>query len=155
MLALEVDILTEVPIPEGADINSLALLVERVLLEEEQTGDWSIAIVLTSDEALRALHLQHMGIDSETDVMTFPTDGPEGTGGGDIVISVERATQQAPDWGQTTWDEIRFLVVRGVLHLRGWVDEDDADRDAMLDRQRALIAAYDESESGAARPRKL
>ena len=79
MLILEVDLLTEVPLPDGSDADSLAPLIERVLLEEEQNGEWSIAIVLASDEALRALHLQFMGIDSETDVMTFPTDGPEGT----------------------------------------------------------------------------
>ena len=63
--------------------------------------------------------------------------------------------REPPDWGQTTWDEIRFLVVHAVLHLCGWVDEDDADRDAMLDRQRALIAAFDAGQSGATRPRDI
>jgi probable rRNA maturation factor len=143
VLSVEVDILAETALPADGDIDSLSPLVEWVLREERQTGYWSIAIVLTNDDALRSLHKRFMGIDSETDVMTFPAGGPVGTGGGDIVISIDRAAEQASDWELSTWEEIRFLAVHGTLHLCGWADKSNEQRDAMLDRQRMLIYSFD------------
>lgn len=137
------DIVDNAPLPSGADSNELRDLIAWALETEARSGDWSVAVVLTGDMELRALHRQFMGIDSETDVMTFPTAVGDDVTGGDIVISVERATEQAPDWGQSAWDEVRFLAVHGALHLCGWRDETTAEREAMLERQRLLIAGFD------------
>ena len=85
-----------------------------------------------------------MGLDTPTAVMTFPSDGEEGgAGGGDIVVSVERAAEQAVDFGQTPAEEIRFLVVHGLLHLCGWDDATTAQRTRMLERQSELLSAFD------------
>lgn len=142
-LHVEVDVLVESPLPDGASAEELVSLVEFVLKSEGQTGDWSIAVVLTSDAAIRVLHRDFMGIDTETDVMTFPADDPRGSTGGDIVISVERAADQAEDWEHTAWQEVRFLVAHGVLHLCGWNDHEPDDRAKMLERQRELIAEFE------------
>lgn len=106
-------------------------------------GAWTVTVALLSDPELRALHLDFLGIDDETDVMTFPAgasalDG----GGGDIAISVDRAALQAPDWRHSTLEEVRFLAVHGLLHLCGWVDHEPVARERMLGRQREIIAAY-------------
>lgn len=116
-------------------------LAQFVLRQEEQRGEWNVTIVLTTDEHLRELHRQFMGIDEETDVMTFPLDEDDGRGG-DIVISVDRAEEQASEAGHSLHDEIRFLATHGLLHLCGWDDLDDASRAAMLARQAELLAAY-------------
>lgn len=144
-LTLEVDVIEEAPLPAGAEPHQLEQLVRHVLERESQTGDWSVAVVLTSDDMLRALHRDFMGIDSETDVMTFPAEGEPGSDrrGGDIVISVDRAADQAPEYGHTSWEEIRFLAAHGALHLCGWDDTLPDDRAAMLERQRVLIAELD------------
>lgn len=144
---VEVDLLVETALPDSSHPGDLAGLVEYVLEREGATGDWSIAVVLTGDEPLRALHARFMDDDSVTDIMTFPVDEPGGQQGGDIVISVERATEQAGEWNQSPWEEVRFLVAHGVLHLCGWIDHSDAERKAMLERQRALIEAFDEERS--------
>ncbi|MER3437103.1 MAG: rRNA maturation RNase YbeY, partial [Chloroflexota bacterium] len=78
-----------------------------------------MSFALTTDEHLRELHHRFMGIDEETDVMTFPLD-EDGEHGGDIVISVDRAEEQAAETGHGLSDEIRFLAVHGLLHLCGW-----------------------------------
>ena len=141
-LSIDLDIVQNVPGPVGeADLRTL---VHRVLASEQATGAWTIAVVLTDDAHLRALHRDFMGIDAETDVMTFPLGdaaAPAGEPrGGDVIVSVERATEQAASFGLTPADEVRFLVVHGLLHLLGWTDDTEEARRRMLQRQAELLA---------------
>ncbi|MCC6792906.1 MAG: rRNA maturation RNase YbeY [Thermomicrobiales bacterium] len=142
---VEVDITAEVALPAGSDCESLPAMIEYVLYAESQTGTWNVAVALVSDGAMRRLHREFMGLDTNTDVMTFPRESEpwDPTQGGDIAISVDRAIDQAPEFGLTGWDEVRFLVVHGLLHLCGWVDANDDDRAQMLTRQRELIDRFD------------
>jgi len=142
-MSVAVDLLIETELPDGAAPDSLPELVEWVLLQEGQSGEWSIALVLTTDDAVRALHAQFMDDDSVTDIMTFPAEDPGGSQGGDIVVSVDRAIEQSAEWGLTPWEEIRFLAAHGVLHLCGWLDHSHDERSAMLERQQELINAFD------------
>ena len=104
------------------------------------------------DAEMQRMNRAFMGLDSPTDIMTFPHETDDwafGGGddddarGGDIVISVETASAQAVEGGWEPGDELRFLIAHGLLHLLGWDDRDDADRAAMLERQRALLASWD------------
>ena len=123
--------------PDDAEIREL---IDRALDAEEAVGAWEVSVVLVDDDELRALHRDFMDIDEPTDVMTFPVgEDEEREAGGDIVISVDRAADQGPEHGHTTAQEIRFLIVHGVLHLCGWDDHSDADRAAMLERQRVIL----------------
>jgi probable rRNA maturation factor len=80
-----------------------------------------------------------MEIDEETDVMTFPYGDEQG---GDVVISVERAAEQAPEYGHGTGEEVDFLAVHGVLHLSGWDDETPAQGAEMFAKQAEIIEAF-------------
>jgi probable rRNA maturation factor len=129
----------------AVDADEFSRLAELTLGASGATGQWSVAIVLTSDVHLRQLHRDFMGIDEETDVMTFPSgsDGNEDENqGGDVVISVDRAAEQCGDAGLTLEEEIRFLAVHGLLHLAGWEDDTPDRRSRMLARQSELIAAF-------------
>jgi probable rRNA maturation factor len=141
-LTTQVDLVVEDGIEIAVEEVAIAAFARAVLERECQSGDWSIAVVLTSDQRLRELHRDYMGIDEKTDVITFPSvAGPGGVeAGGDIVISVDRAAEQARDYGHSTEDEIRFLVAHGLLHLCGWTDESLDLREAMLARQAQLVA---------------
>jgi probable rRNA maturation factor len=143
-LRIDVDVVLQTVLPVEIDLQSLPSLAEFVLRAEKQRGRWDVAIVFTDDAALRALHRDFMGIDSETDVMTFPSGDSvaESQNGGDIVISIERAADNARDVGHSTREETRFLVVHGLLHLCGWNDDSEADRLRMLDRQQELLVAF-------------
>ncbi|CAA9546862.1 MAG: hypothetical protein AVDCRST_MAG73-2500 [uncultured Thermomicrobiales bacterium] len=147
MVEIELEVLVETDPPDGFDSEQLGALVSFVLSHGGPAdARWTLAVVLTDDERLRALHRDHMGLDTETDVMTFPCSGePEADGdwGGDVVLSVERAAAQAPEFGHSAQDEVRFLVVHGLLHLCGWDDGTDDARAAMLDEQARLIALFD------------
>ena len=144
-LAAEVDILQRSNLDPVIGAAEVTALVRFVLDAERQTGPWEIAVVLTDDAELRRLHREFMGLDEETDVMTFPaSDDVPGAAirGGDIVLSVERAAEQGPAHGHTTVAEVHFLIAHGVLHLCGWDDASDEARTAMLARQAELIARF-------------
>lgn len=144
-LALAVDFVVESATPPALDAEAVARLVGSLLIAEGATGDWQVTVALVDDDRLRALHREFMSLDSPTDVMTFPLDAP-GEGavrGGDVVVSVERAADQAAEYGLSTTDEVRFLIAHGVLHLAGWDDTSDNDRARMLERQKELLATLD------------
>jgi rRNA maturation RNase YbeY len=135
----EVDVVVEVEGPVPVDLARLTDLLLFALATLGADGHRSIAVVLTDDARLRGLHRDYLGIDEETDVMTFPHgDDP----GGDIVISVDRAAEQAPDYGHGTQEEIDFLAVHGVLHLCGWSDETPTQREEMLAMQAKIIDVF-------------
>ncbi len=146
-LDLELDVVTETVPPSGVDLRRLPSLARFVLEREGASGAWSVAVVFTDDGRLRALHRTFMGLDTETDVMTFPSSEPgrgvDAATGGDVVVSVERAAAQAADYGHSASEEVRFLVVHGLLHLCGWDDRTPDQRDRMLERQARLLAAFD------------
>jgi|SRR5579884_1627590 len=143
-LAVETDVVVEVPLPAGVTPAEIERLVPFVLRREGAKGEWAIAVVLTDNAHLQALHREFMGIDTPTDVMSFPVSeeptGPER--GGDVVVSVQRAIEQAPEFGTTPAEEVRFLVVHGLLHLLGWLDGTEAERSAMHLRQSELLRAF-------------
>lgn len=139
-LALDLVLLNETAEPELLDQADVADLARCVLDAEGAVGAWEVSVVLVNDDRLRQLHRDFMQIDEPTDVMTFPRDSTfDAIAGGDIVISVDRARDQAGEHGNSLPAELVFLAVHGLLHLTGWEDEPDASRIAMLDRQTVLI----------------
>ena len=141
MLDLELDLVREADPGETLGDERWAALARHVLTAEGASGAWSVAVVLVDDARLRALHAEFMDVDEPTDVMTFPTGDP-GAPGGDIVVSLDRAREQAPEFGLGYADEVRFLVVHGLLHLCGWDDVTPEARARMLARGAELIATF-------------
>lgn len=79
---------------------------------------------ITGDADLRRWNAQFRGKDAATDVLSFPSGGPASLG--DVAISAQRARAQAREWGHCIEDEIRILMLHGVLHLLGMDHESDA-----------------------------
>jgi len=150
---------------------ALARAVARALHAAGAPAPGSVAITLTDDAALAALNAQHMGQEGPTDVLSFPILPPEAfpphEGGharaepgpafplppgarqpiGDIVVSVERAIEQAAtgrggQTGDVRWspaDELRLLVTHGTLHLCGWDHAEPDEEAAMRALERQLL----------------
>ncbi len=123
-----------------------ALFYERVFF------DCEVSVTLCDNAHIRALNKQYRDKDAATDVLSFPMydaaelpqDGEidgETVLLGDIVISIERAAEQAAELGHSTEREIAFLAIHSTLHLLGYdherSKEDDED---MCRRQREIIA---------------
>ena len=78
---------------------------------------------ITNDEELQDLNRRFRGKDYTTDVLSFACPGEYL---GDIAVSLQRARAQARERGHSVEDELRILILHGVLHLRGMDHESDA-----------------------------
>lgn len=149
------------PVP----LRALARLAARALTTCGAPAPASLALILSNDTELAGLNEMHMGHAGPTDVLSFPLlpiaafprhAGQDPTARkaesagrfalppgrrahlGDIVISVERAAVQAPD---SLEDELRQLVVHGVLHICGWDHAAPTERDAMRALESKVLAS--------------
>ena len=102
---------------------------DQALREVAGSGQ-SATIVFVSDQAMRKLNFRFRHIDQPTDVLSFcardsdfPCEPNEGLG--EVVISVERALDQAQRNGLSLEDEIAQLILHGLLHLGGYDHEND------------------------------
>jgi rRNA maturation RNase YbeY len=138
-LICEVTVDWEVDAPQALDEDVLQRLLIHGLADEGQEGEWSFALRFVDDAEIGRLHEAFMGDPSPTDIITFPYDPDDGERGGDIVISVETAARSAEEHGWPTAQELRFLVLHGLLHVLGWDDATVEDRAAMLARQHELM----------------
>jgi probable rRNA maturation factor len=90
----------------------------------------SVVIVFVGDEAIKRLNRQFRGKNDVTDVLSFPSEAEpfeveNGSQLGEVVISAQRAATQAKEHGLTFSDEIKQLILHGLLHLRGYDHETD------------------------------
>jgi len=92
-----------------------------------------VTLMVTDNRELRALNLRFKGADRATDVLSFPAPVFVRGFAGDIAISVEIAAKNARRLGHSVSDEIRILVLHGVLHLAGY--DHDSDNGEMASRE--------------------
>ena len=95
-------------------------------LREAVAGGREFHCLITDDRELRRLNLRFLGHDYATDVLSFPLEGAGMLG--DLAISAGRAARQARQFGHSPLDEIRILMLHGVLHLLGMDHETDQGR---------------------------
>lgn len=103
-------------------------------LSIQVAGRRAFTCLITDDRELQRLNKDFLGRDYATDVLSFPAaaGAPEL---GEIAISVERAAAQARDFGHSPIDEIRILMLHGVLHLTGMDHESDDGEMAEAERK--------------------
>lgn len=132
---------SEFPVPEDL----LERAAQAALQHESQLPDVELSIVLTDNARLHELNLNYLGVDSPTDVLSFPaseTDPETGTRYlGDILISVPRAQAQADAAGHPLESEVQLLVVHGVLHLLGHDHAAPEEKDRMWKAQSEILEA--------------
>ncbi|NUM87604.1 MAG: rRNA maturation RNase YbeY [Bdellovibrionales bacterium] len=118
-------------------------------------ADAELSVVLTTDARIRAVNRRWRGKDRPTDVLSFPQMtvkellrlGVQARSGrrspwclGDVVISLERAKEQAVEHGRTYRQELRALLVHGVVHLLGYDHEISPREERRMRRlERALL----------------
>ncbi len=120
-----------VKVPSG-----LRILIRRschaVLEAERFEGPAEISVTFVDDAEIHRLNLHYRNTDQATDVLSFPLgqdgryDVNQETGAamlGDIVISMERAVEQAALYGHTLQREVAFLTVHSMFHLLGYDHE--------------------------------
>ncbi len=136
-----------VKIPTG-----LRMLIRRcchaVLELEKFEGPAEISVTFTDNEQIKKLNAQYRNIDAATDVLSFPM-GENGeydtnmeTGAkilGDIVISVEKAVEQAEAFGHTLQREVAYLTAHSVLHLLGYDHVENMEKVRMREKEELVM----------------
>ena len=138
---------------EGVVSYALKMLIRRSVIAaldyEGYDNDCEISVTLTDNAGIQALNNQYRNIDAPTDVLSVPlveyesTEEPpadEANMLGDIVISLERAEEQADEFGHSFEREVAFLTVHSMLHLLGYdhVNSEEEDEE-MRSRQREIM----------------
>lgn len=132
--------------PEAIGENVRAAVEKVGELYGEQLAE--VSITLTDNAYIHALNRQYRQIDRPTDVLSFAfqegeepavTGGPEMHVLGDIIISVERAEEQAAAYGHSVRREVAFLAVHGMLHLLGYDHMKEEERLEMEKEQKYVM----------------
>lgn len=119
-------------------------------LEEIQT-EIEVSLSFVDNAAIQELNRDFRGIESPTDVLSFPQADDENFAFiegmplvlGDIVISLERALEQAEEYGHSIEREVLYLAVHGFFHLLGYDHESPEDQKAMREREERVLGELD------------
>jgi probable rRNA maturation factor len=110
----------------GVSQRALARFAREAQRLARVPGD--VAVLIADNRRLRALNRSFRHKDKPTDVLSFPRRNGRGLAGGDIAISADIARENAARYGHTTADELKILVLHGMLHLAGYDHETDNGR---------------------------
>ena len=150
---MAIELQWEIPVPE--DLRGLEGLLNAVAdacLAAEGIEGAGFAVSIVDDGLIRAMNRETRGIDSATDVLSFPTvaypkgktakDCPKrlareydpamgGVNLGDCVINLNRARQQAAEYGHSLKRELSYLAAHSAFHLMGYDHMNEEDKKAM------------------------
>ena len=118
----------------------------RVLLKELELTKSEVSFLFVDNSQITLINRQYLGRDNPTDVISFPQDygtkriNPEKFSLGDVVISVERAKEQAKKYSKPLLEELKLLIVHGILHLIGYDDIETTAKDKMRKMEKKLLS---------------
>ncbi len=138
------------------EIRDLVRSSVKASLEYMDFGtNFEISVMFTDNEEIRELNKLHRNIDRATDVLSFPLFEYDEDGNileneqelnsagemllGDVVISLERAAEQATEYGHSLEREIGFLTVHSMLHLFGYDHMTPEDEEEMFSYQSEIL----------------
>ena len=113
------------------------------VLEELGKERWSVSVVICDDSFIRELNGTYRGIHEPTDVLSFSQDtgfqSKDTHVAGDVVVSLETMKKNAQTLNTSEKNELKRLLVHGILHLAGMDHEEDATEGGMLDLQERIL----------------
>ena len=157
---MPIELQCEIPgCPEGLEefLNDVA----SACMELEGVSGAGFAIRVVDDEAIHALNLSMRGVDSATDVLSFPTVRfPKGTTArdnprrlrreydpsvgwinlGDCVLNLNRAREQAREFGHSLKRELGYLTAHSAFHLMGYDHMEEDEKREMRQKEEDVMA---------------
>ncbi|TXT46177.1 MAG: putative rRNA maturation factor [Spirochaetes bacterium] len=124
-----------------SNVEPFAMAVLRVL----GLDFWELSIIFCSDSFIRQLNREYRGKDEPTDVLSFQMGGTSLREGiaifiaGDIVISIPALARNAQDFSVSADEELKRLVIHGILHLSGMDHPSNDPSEPMLKTQESVL----------------
>ena len=134
-------------VPDPGWLPKAGSFAQAVLARLGKDG-WDLSILVCGDDFIHRLNAQYRDKDEPTDVLSFDQgtryttpEGEERWLAGDIVISLEALARNASEFGVPEDEELRRLIVHGILHLSGNDHSDNDPGQPMLRLQEELLSA--------------
>ncbi len=119
-------------------IESLVLAAAEAALAGEREG--GVSILLTGDEAVRALNARFRGKDAPTNVLAFPAPENRENLLGDVALAFDTCAREAKEQGKPLSHHLQHLVAHGVLHLVGYDHQSEPEARAMEALEREILS---------------
>jgi len=119
----------------------------KATLRKLNIKNWELSVLFCNNKYIKSLNAQYRNKDEATDVLSFPLGetGPSGQYlAGDIVVSLDALEENSRYFNVTKDEELRRLLVHGILHLSGADHVTNKDIEPMLREQEALLAGLAE-----------
>ncbi len=123
-----------------ADFNINENLLEKLNLIAKDFTNKDIEVLLTDNKKIRQINKEYRNIDKETDVISFPFEDIPHSPLGSVVISVQKAKEEANRLNHSVEDEITLLFIHALLHLLGFDHEKDSGE--MREKEKEIIDRY-------------
>lgn len=134
--------------PQWYDENRIRNFVDDVLTRLEYTN-WDVSLLFCDDAFIRKLNADYRQIDSPTDVLSFEQgdsytddEGQTVFVAGDIVISFDSLSSNASQFDVSENEELKRLIIHGILHLAGFDHSDNSPEQPMLISQETILKDY-------------
>jgi len=92
-----------------------------------------------SDDALLEINRERLGHDFYTDIVTFPLNDDNSFISSEFCISVDRVSENASSFGRSFASELHRVIIHGVLHLIGFDDQTEEDRNLMREMEEKCL----------------
>lgn len=96
--------------------------------------------IFCSDDYLLGVNQEYLNHDYYTDIITFDNSQEETTVEGDLFISIDRVRDNASQMGKDFNEELRRVMIHGVLHLMGYKDKTEAEERTMREKENAYLS---------------
>ena len=132
----------EVPLPPWT--KQAGVFIKQVL-NVLGHDNWEVSVLCCSNRYIKTLNAQYRGKDEPTDVLAFPAGDAPAAGtlpyiAGDIVVSLDALEENARFFSVCADEELRRLLVHGILHLAGEDHASNSEEEPMLQYQEEILA---------------
>ena len=129
---------------EIKEIEDIKIVLNKTI-EVEKLKSVNFNVIIVDNEYIHKLNKEYRGIDRPTDVISFALEDSKDIEYedfrllGDIYISLDRAKEQAEEYGHSFKREICFLAVHGLLHLLGYDHMEKEEEEIMFKKQEEIL----------------
>jgi len=116
----------------------------KAVVKAENFGTGEINIVFCDDEYLSRLNFIYLKHNTLTDILSFPYSDVKEIIQGDIFISIERVRENAINFKVKFEDELRRVIIHGILHFLGYRDSTKKEKDEMRQKESVCLLAFEE-----------
>lgn len=152
-MSLLIDYIDETEKLSDQDVTSVMELLNLAAKCEKVEDSSEVSVTFVTNERIQEINREYREKDQPTDVISFAMEelgeGEIELSGldmprvlGDIIISIERAREQASEYGHSFHRELGFLAVHGFLHLLGYDHMTEEDEKIMFTKQKEILDAY-------------